>query len=167
MSGAGIVVDIQTVGLCVDDVGVRTQSIKHALCNVPAGAVRAVQTDLDTLEGVDAQGNQVAHVTVAARHIVHGAANVFPMSKRQLRPVFVEHVELSVNVILDQQQCLFRHLLAVAVDEFDAVIVVRVVTGGNHDAAVEIIHTGDVSHRRCGGDMEQVSICTGCGQTCH
>ena len=38
--------------------------------------------------------------------------------------------------------------------------------GRNHDAAVEVVHSGDVSHRRGGSDMEQVSICTGSGQTC-
>ena len=39
-------------------------------------------------------------------------------------------------------------------------------TGRNHDAAVEVVHPGDVSHRRGGSDMEQVGICTGSGQTC-
>ena len=38
--------------------------------------------------------------------------------------------------------------------------------GRDHDATVEVVHSGDVSHRRGGGDMEQVSICTGSGQTC-
>ena len=38
--------------------------------------------------------------------------------------------------------------------------------GRDHNAAVEVVHSGDVSHRRGGSDMEQVSICTGSGQTC-
>lgn len=40
-------------------------------------------------------------------------------------------------------------------------------TGRNHDAAVEVVHPGDVSHRRGGSDMEQVGICTGSGQACN
>ena len=38
--------------------------------------------------------------------------------------------------------------------------------GRNHDATVEVVHPGDVSHRRGDSDMEQVSICAGGGQAC-
>ena len=101
VGGTCIVVDIRTVGLCIDDVGVCAQRIKHRLGNIPGTAVGAVQTNLDTLEGIDAQRDQIAHVAVAARHIVHRAADMLTVSERQLRPVLIEHMELSVNVILD------------------------------------------------------------------
>ena len=55
VGGAGVQVDVQAVGLVVDDVGVCTESIKNALGNVPAGTVGAVQADLDPLEGVNPQ----------------------------------------------------------------------------------------------------------------
>ena len=90
MGGACVQVDIQAVGLVVDDIGVCAQRIEHALGNVPAGTVGAVQTHLDALEGVDTQADQVAHVAVAACHIVHGAADVLPVCKGQLRPVLVK-----------------------------------------------------------------------------
>ena len=101
MGRTSIVVDVQPVGLCIDDIGISSQSIEHRLSDVPTRAVGAIQTDLDTLEGIDAEADQIAHVAVAAGHIVHRAANVFPVSERQLRPVLIEHMELSVNVILD------------------------------------------------------------------
>ena len=101
VSRSSIVVDIRTVGLCIDDVGIGSQSIKHRLSNIPAGAVGTIQTDLHALEGIDAQRDQIAHVAVAASHIVHGAADVLTVSKRQLRPVFIEYMEFAVNVILD------------------------------------------------------------------
>ena len=101
VGGTCIVVDIRTVGLCIDDVGISSQRIEHRLCNIPGTAVGTVQTDLHTLERVDAQRNQVAHITVAAGHIVHRAANVFPVSERQLRPVLIENIEFAVDVILD------------------------------------------------------------------
>ena len=37
--------------------------------------------------------------------------------------------------------------------------------GRNHDAATEIIHSGDVSSRRRSSDVQQVGICAGGGQT--
>ena len=101
MGRASIVVDVQTVGLCIDDVGVGSQSIEHRLSDVPTRAVGAVQTSLDTLEGIDAQRDQIAHVAVATGHIVHSAADVFLVSERQIRSFLIEHMGLSVNVILD------------------------------------------------------------------
>ena len=101
MSRASVVVDVQTVRLVVDDISIRTQSIKNRLRDIPACTVGAIQTNLHALEGVDAQADQVAHIAVATGHIVHSAADVFPMGKGQLRPVLVEHMEFSVDVILD------------------------------------------------------------------
>ena len=101
MGRTSIVVDVQTVGLCIDDIGISSQSIEHRFSDVPGTAVGAVQANLDTLEGIDTKADQIAHVAVATGHIVHSAANVFPVSERQLRPVLIEHMELSVNVILD------------------------------------------------------------------
>ena len=167
VGGACVQVDIQAVGLVVDDIGVCAQRIEHALGNVPAGTVGAVQTHLDALEGVDAQADQVTHVAVAARHIVHGAADVLPVGKGQLRPVLIKDMELAVDVVLHQQQGLLGHLFAVAVDQLDAVVVERVMAGGDHNAAVKIIHAGNVGHAGGGGDVEQVGIRTGSGQARH
>ena len=69
---------------------------------------------------------------------------MFPVSERQFRPVFIEYMEFAVNVILYQQQDLLGHFLAIAVDQLDAVIVVGIMAGRNHDATVEVVHAGDV-----------------------
>ena len=167
VGGACVQVDVQAVGLVVDDIGVCAQCIEHTLGNVPAGTVGTVQTHLDALEGVDAQADQVAHVAVAARHIVHGAADMLPVGKGQLRPVLIKDMELAVNVVLHQQQGLLGHLFAVAIDQLDAVVVERVMAGGDHNAAVKIIHTGNVGHAGGGGDVEQVGICAGSSQARH
>ena len=52
VGGTCIVVDIQTVGLVVDDIGVCAQRIENGLGDVPGTAIGTVQTDLDTLKGV-------------------------------------------------------------------------------------------------------------------
>lgn len=157
----------QAIRLVIDDVGIGTQRIEHRLGNVPAGAISAIQTDLDTLERVDAQRDQVAHVAVASSYIVHRTADVLTMGKGQLRSVLIKDMELAVDVVLHQQQSLLGHLLAVAVDELDAVIVIRIVAGGDHNATVKVIHTGDIDHRRRGSDVQQVGVCAGSSQTSH
>ena len=98
-----IVIDIRTVRLVVDNVSIGSQSIEHRLSNIPAGTVGAVQTDLHALEGIDAQRDQITHITVTACHIVHRAADMLTMSKRQFRPVLVEYMEFAVDVVLHQQ----------------------------------------------------------------
>ena len=83
------------------------------------------------------------------------------VSKGQLRPVLVEHMELSVDVVLYQQQ----DFLAIAVDQFDAVIVVGIMAGRNHDATVEVVHAGDVGHTGRSSDVQQIGVCAGSSQT--
>ena len=73
-------------------------------------------------------------------------------------------MELSVDVILHQQQNLLRHLLTIAVDQLDAVIVVGIMAGRDHNATVKVIHTGNVGHGRSGSDVQQVGICAEGGQ---
>ena len=67
-------------------------------------------------------------------------------------------MELAIDVVLYQQQGLLRHFLAVAVDQFDSIVVVGVVAGGNHNATVEIIYAGNVGHGRGSRNMQQVGI---------
>ena len=146
MGGASIVVDIQTVRLVIDNVGICTQSIENALSDIPAGTIGAVQADLDTFEGIDTQRDQITHVTVASGHIIHSAADMLTMSERQLRPVLIKDMEFAVNIVLHQQQGLLGHFFTVAVDQFDSVVVVGVVAGRDHNSAVEVIHTGNIRH---------------------
>ena len=167
MGRACVVVDVRAIRLIIDDVGVSTQSIENALSDIPAGTIGAVQADLDTFEGIDTQGDQITHITVASGYIIHSAADVLPVCKGQFRPILIKDIELSINVVLYQQQDFLGHFLAVAVDQFDSIVVVGVVAGGDHNAAVKVIHTGNVGHGRSGGDMEQISICTGSSQTSH
>ena len=76
-------------------------------------------------------------------------------------------MELAIDVVLYQQQGFLRHFLAIAVDQLDAVVVIRIVAGRNHDATIKVIHTSDIGHGRGGGDMKQISVCARSRQTSH
>ena len=54
MRRTGICVDVRAVWLVVYNMGVCAQSIENTLSDVPRTAVSAVQTNLDSLEGIDA-----------------------------------------------------------------------------------------------------------------
>ena len=61
----------------------------------------------------------------------------------------------------------FGQVIAAVVDELDAVVVVGIVAGGNHDTAVEIVHSGNVGHAGCSGDVEQIGVRTRRHQATH
>ena len=167
VGGAGVHVDVVAVRLGVDDVGLGPQGVKDGLGNVPGGAVGAVQTHLHTLEGVHAQGDQIADVAVSSRHMVHRPADHIPLGQGQLLPLSSEGLQLAVQVGLHQGDDAFVHLLAEAVDELDAVVVIGVVAGGDHDAAVKALGPDHIGHGGGGGDVEQVGVRAGGHQAAH
>ena len=157
VGAAAIGVDVVAIGGIVHHVGLGAQRFEHALGDLPGSAIGHIQTHLHILEAVLGHGNQVADVAVAARGIVHRAADLVALSNR--------HIHLAVDVVFHQQDGFLVHLLAVAVEQLDAVIIVGVVGSGDHDAAVEIIHAGDIGHGRRGGHVHDVSIRAGSHQT--
>ena len=167
MGGAGIGIDVIAVGVIVDHVGLGTQGIKYILGNIPGGAVGAVQTHLLALEGILAHADQVADVAVSAGDMVHGPADLVPVGQGQLVPLPAKGHQLAVEIGFDQGDDALIHLLAEGIDELDAVVVVGVVGGGDHDAAVEILGPGHISHGGGGGHVEQVGIRAGGHQTAH
>ena len=68
---------------------------------------------------------------------------------------------MAVNVGLHQGDDGLVHFLAGAVDELDAVVVVGIVAGGDHNAAVEAVGPGHIGHRGGGGHVQQIGIGTG------
>ena len=156
MGGAAVHVDVQAVGPVGNHIGIGPQGVKHALGHLPGAAVGAVQADLEVFIGPGGQGDQVADVAVAAGRIVHGAADGVPLGVGQ---GFVR-----VQIGLDALQQALLHFLPVAVDELDPVVMIGVVAGGDHDAAVKVVRTGDVGHAGGAGHMQQISVRPGGGE---
>ena len=73
----------------------------------------------------------------------------------------IGQLSLAVQIGFDLVDHFLLHFLAVAVDELDAVIVVRVVAGGNHDPAIELIHFGDIGDARGRCHMHQAGVGAG------
>ena len=159
-----IAVDVQPVRFGVDDQRRRPQRVENRLGDVPAGTVGAVQRNPPPAEGVQPQRNQVADIAVAPGHIVHRAANLLLMREGNFVPRLPEAFQMPVQVGFDKGNRVLIHLFALPVDELDAVVVVRVMAGGNHDAAVKAIEPRDERDGRGRRDMEKVRIRAGRGQ---
>ena len=79
---------------------------------------------------------------------------------RKLRALEAQAVDLAVEVGLDECDEVVAGLLAVAVHELDAVVVVRVVRGAHHDAAVKILGAGDIGNAGRRGDVHGICVAT-------
>ena len=75
VGGATVGVDVQTVRMVVDDMGLCSQSIEYVLGNSGSAAVSAVQSHFFALEGTGGNGDQVTDVAVSACGVVGGAAD--------------------------------------------------------------------------------------------
>ena len=155
-----IAVDIRSIRLRIDHVSLCTERIKNSLCNIPGASVRTVQSDLLAAERVHAKRDQIADITVSSGNIIHGTADLLLLRKRDLRPFLSEYFQLTVQIRLHQRDRLLIHLLAVSVDQLDAVIIIRIVACGDHDTTVKLIHPRDIRHRRCRRNVKQVCIRT-------
>ena len=139
MGGAAVDVDVEPVGLIPDDDRVRAQGVEDALGYHPGAAVGAVEADAQALVGVRGEAYEVAYVAVAPGGIVHRAA--YPRAGREGR-LAREAVEIGLYLVEDA----LLHLLALGVYELYPVVVIGVVARAYHDAAVEVVHAGDVAH---------------------
>ncbi len=155
MGASAVCIDVVAIGLVVHHVGLRAQGIKYALGDGPCGAICHIQTNLHVLEAELGHGDQVADVTVTAFHIVDRTSNLSGCQR---------DLNAAVDVLLYLQDRLLIHLLSVSVQQLDAVVIVRIVGGADHDAAVKIVNSCDIGDRRCRRYMHDVGICAGSHQ---
>ena len=154
MGRAAVPVDVQAVRLVPDDKDLGSQRFKNHLGNGPGSAVGAVQSHPFAPEGVHGQRDQIGDVAMAAGIVVIGGANVIPGGHRDVRTLTVQKSLYLINGLL-------IHLLTLGVDELDAVVVIGVVAGGDHNAAVKAVHLGDIGHAGGGSDPHEIYIRSG------
>ena len=161
MRGAAAQVDIGAVGIGIDGKGLRPQGIEHALGDHKGGAVCAVERHCLSLEGTGRQGDQIADIAVAAFGVVDGATDIVSGRKRNFFRIF------AVKIFFHFEDEVLFHLLAPAVQQLDAVVPVRVMAGGDHDAAVEdLFGVNHIGHARRGRHMQQIGVRSGSRDSC-
>ena len=90
MGGAAVRIDVQSVGLIVHHMCLRTQGVKHVFGNGGRASVGTVQGHLHVLEGTGGNGYKVSDIAVPASCKVHGPANMFPFCQRDLSHLPIE-----------------------------------------------------------------------------
>ena len=159
MGGTAVCIDVGPVRLIIDDIGLRSQGVENAFGNGKGASVSAVESHAHILERPGRDGDKVSDVAVPSRGIIYGASDVFLRRERQFLCLTVD---ICFNLLLD-----FRlHLVSGAVDDLDAVVVERIVAGGNHDAAVKILGPYHIRYAGRRRHVQQVCVRARRGQSC-
>ena len=102
-------------------------------------------------KGPGRQAGQVADVAVTAGIEINGLADLSLSCPGKIRGIAVnECFQLRLKGVV--------HLLPHAVHQLDAVVIERVMAGGDHHAAVEVFRPGDVADAGRGGHVQQIGV---------
>ena len=156
VGGAAINIDVEAVWSVVNNVGLGTQSVKDRTSNTRSCTVSTIQANLQALQAKAAARNKAGDVAVAALHVINRAADAVTRCQR--------YVKLAVNVSLYLLKDVLVHLVALFVDQLDAVIGKGVVGRSNHDAAVKGTVYYLVANARRWNDVQHVRVSTGSNQ---
>ena len=156
MGGAAINVDVEAVWSVVDNMRLSAQGVKDRASNTRSCAVCTIQANLQALEAKTAASNKAGDVAIAALHVINRAANAVTGCQR--------NVKLAVNIGLYLLKDVLVHLVAVFVDQLDAVIGERIVGCSNHDAAVKTAVNYLVAYARGRNNVQHVRVSAGSNQ---
>ena len=81
MSGAAVFIDVGSVRLIVNDIGLRTQCIENALRNSGCTSVGTIKSDSHGLERSGRQGNKITDITISSCCEIYSSSNVLSGGK--------------------------------------------------------------------------------------
>ena len=141
-SRADIAVDVRAVGLDAHGDDFRAQFPDRAGRDLVRRAVGAIDYDLEAVEAHVARHRLLHRVDVAPAGIVDPA--------RAADPVGADEEGLLRHQRLDRHFRLVRQLVAIGAEQLDAVILERIVAGGDHHAEVGAHLAGEERNGRRG-----------------
>ena len=148
MGGAAAVIDVDAVGIGVNHVGVQVgEPVKQPGRSGRGRAVGTVHQNMQPRQlGADG-GNQVVDIVLGLLLIgVNHPADL---------PAGLEgHGDIVQQNFLNLPLQLVGELEALAVENFDSVVLKGVVGGGNHDARIRLGVHGDPRHGGCGNHAQ-------------
>ena len=101
----------------------------------------------------------MSDITVSSGCKIHSTADIFSGCQRKF-------LDLTIQISLDTCFNICGNLLSVLIEDFDSIIIKRIMACGNHDTAVKIFCTYHIGYTWSCGYMKQIGICSGCGKSC-
>ena len=151
--GTAVLVDVHAIGLDAVIENLRAQFAQHARGGFVGGAVGAVHHDPHAFEGHSLGERTFGVFDVSAQRVVNadgfadglgGRADVFYIAAED------QLFDLAFDIVVQ--------LVTIRTEEFDPVVVIRIVRGGDHDAGVGAQAARDVSHAGRGQRSDEQHI---------
>ena len=141
MRRAAVLVDVHAVRIAVDEVRLQVQAVKEHRRRGRGRAVGAVDKHAHAREVAVHARKQVLDIELLhLAHAVEAAAD--------LAAGLVGHGRARKNQLLDPLLHLVRQLIAAAVENFDTVVLIRIVRGRDDDARVRLFQNGQIRDGR-------------------
>ena len=151
VGGAAVAVDVHPVRVPVDEVRPGLEAAEQLRRGGAGSAVGAVRQDFQPRQiGLDGGGHEVDIVPLQLAHTVVAAADLPPGSEL--------HGLLGEDLLLDPGLHAVGELVALSAEDLDAVVLIGVVTGGDHDARVRLFLHGEIGHRRGGNGAHRLYV---------
>ena len=149
MGGTAVLVDVGAVGLMIVHRHRGAQLLQHGGGHLIAGALGAVHHNVQPVKA--GAGGFLGEVDVAALGVALAHRTAHLPADGQVLVLGQAVADDFLNPILHR----VGELVAVAVEELDAVILNGVVAGGNHRARVSLIISGQIGDGRGGQHLHQ------------
>ena len=161
MRRAAFLVDVEAVGLVVDGDDLGAEFPQRFWRHLVAGAIGAIDDDAQARQRHGARQRALGEFDVAVVHAVDalGAAERILVGQRDL--------DVLVEQRLDARLDLVGQLVAVRSEQLDAVVVVRIVRGRDHDAEIGAQRPRQHRHGRRRDRSEQEHIHAGRAEAGH
>ena len=154
--GAAPIVDVHAAGLSAHDDRIRAKLFKNARSDVIRGAVRAIEHDPQALQTKAAIDRCLTELDVAACSVRQ------PGCATEAVGAHADH--LAFELCFDLQLDGIGQFVSAAIEELDAVVVVRVVGGRNHDSGVRAQRAREVGDRGRRHGAEQANVDASAGE---
>src|SRR6185437_4476710 len=145
---AAVLVDVEAVRIDADRNDLGAELPQRAWRDLVGGAVGAIDDDTQIFESDAARQRALGEFDVTVLHAVDAAGAAEVLAAGQLL------AEIGIEQRLDLQLHLVAELVAVRPEDLDAVVVERIVRGGDHDAEVgahRVREHGDAGRRHRAG----------------
>ena len=131
--GAAIAVDVGAVGLDGDRDHLGAEFGKHRRRHLVGGAIGAIDDDLQAFERGALRESVLHELDVAAGRVVDPLGAAEAVALRQLPPLAAI---VDAHAGFDLRFDVIRQLEAIGPEQLDAIVLERIVGGGDHDAEI-------------------------------
>ncbi len=90
-------------------------------------------------------------ITVSSHRIIHRTPDILPGSQRKF-------LCFSINIRFNELLYIGAHLMSHGIDDFNSIIIKRIVAGRNHNSAVKLFRPHHIRNTWRRRHMQQVSI---------